>query len=207
MTDAFDTNRRECENALRSISVAISRVKSGDRRASDEGALALARARKALQTMHGHGDSWVVGKLNAETGRLASELERATLVLSGSNPSSRPGQVSAMSSSAEEDARARIQRSNEVLNESNGYVRDTARLMGESRNVGVNTLQAMSEHHEELLTARGDVRDAEDAMQTSRQILTRMAKQALVNKVFLWLIILLLIVVNVCFLYFGFIKN
>ena len=203
--DDFDTTRREAESALRALSLACSRVKQGDRRACDEGALALTRARKALQQMQGKGDAWVFGKLTAETSRLAAELERGTLLLGGrqGNSASTPTALS----SVEQDTRTRIIRNNQVLQESNMYARDATRQLIEARDGGINTLQALEEQRNDLMTARTDVRDTESVMQSSRIILMRMAKQALVNKLFLWGVVVLLLIANILFLYYGYIKN
>ena len=108
----YDQARREAESALRALSVSVSRAKTGDRRALDEGSQALSRTRTALAAMPGGGgDAWVFGKLNAETGRLAAELERTGLLMAQQQQPNRPSDPL---NAVEEDARARIHRSNQV---------------------------------------------------------------------------------------------
>jgi t-SNARE complex subunit (syntaxin) len=153
--------------------------------------------------MQGAGDAWVYGKLTAETGRLASDLERTALLLQA-QPS--PASTDPLSAT-EQDARARILRANQTLEQSNVYVRDTARLVVEARDVGVNTLGAMDEQREQLITAQRDIQDADGAMNSARQVLTRMAKRALVNKIFLWVVVLVLVLINVMFFYYAFLQK
>jgi len=94
-----------------------------------------------------------------------------------------------------------------VLDESNMYVRDTSRLVVEARDMGINSLQAMDEQRQDLFAVRNDIQDTDSAVTSARKILTRMAKQALVNKIFLWAVVFLLLLADILFLYYGFIKS
>jgi hypothetical protein len=207
--DAVELAIRQASTALQDLSRSLPIEQNSTKRQEKE-QLAEQAVKKARLAVDGYSskDTWVLSKFAADIYRLEGELKRIKL-LSSSTYSDPIMNNSNNSDDAdvERDAKNRVLRSTNLLNQSNTYIADSTRLMNESRNMGNDTLSALQDQERQLLDVHDNVSETQNTTKKARHVLRRMATRALYNRVFLWSVIVVLFIADVLFLYFGFLKK
>jgi hypothetical protein len=206
---SFDEFRRDVDLGLDTLRQALLRTKQSG--PDEQSQWAASRVRATLERMRKarDGDSIVTNRLTAECSRLENELKNAekAWLLSHPSRSGRPSSNDEDPLRDPDDERARLFRAQVTLQESDRVIDDIERNVGTSVRIGVDTQQAMDGQGETLLQVGSNVTETGASAKAAARVLKKMAERAFYNRLFLWFLIMLLLIANILFLYYGFVKK
>jgi len=208
---SFDELRRDIEQGMAVLDTAIQRTRQSG--PDEQSGWALKRVKTTMDKLRRvpGGDSFVVNRLTAEFARKENELKGAEKTWLLANKPSAAATGSSLSSSTAErsgdDDRATLLRANQTLSESNRVIDDIEQGLGQALQTGRSNLGTLHVQGQELETALGNVQQGNITAKNAGVVLRRMAQKAFYNRIFLWSIIVLFFLIDVLFLYYGFLKK
>eukprot|EP00638_Chattonella_subsalsa_P019646 CAMPEP_0117858872 /NCGR_PEP_ID=MMETSP0950-20121206/2781_1 /TAXON_ID=44440 /ORGANISM="Chattonella subsalsa, Strain CCMP2191" /LENGTH=239 /DNA_ID=CAMNT_0005708607 /DNA_START=85 /DNA_END=804 /DNA_ORIENTATION=+ len=106
-----------------------------------------------------------------------------------------------------DDQKTRLLQSSATLEKSSEALESSRRILAETEDIGVNILGDLEEQRETLISAHAKVKQTSSIVHRARYLLNKMGRQALTQRICLYVCIILLVFVIIFLVYFLYIRK